>query len=57
MCEECLFFLNLLHNFDSNCEYESSYCCICSGIAIEIKDIDLITDCDNFIENDIPSLI
>lgn len=57
MCEKCLYFFNLLHNYNVDYGYESSYCCTCTGIAIEINDIEDITDCTRFEENLIPSLI
>lgn len=52
--ESCLYFMPLLHNIDENGNYEGSYCCLCSGIAIQLTDTEQCENCNLYIENDIP---
>ena len=52
-CTTCLFFINLLHNYDSDNGYESGYVCCCTGIAMQIDNIEQRKDCSNYIENDL----
>ena len=48
-CFNCEYCFILLHNFDENLGYEAGHCCILSGNAIELPNLEQAEECKNYL--------